>query len=295
MADLLVEVIAGGVAHTINDGTFYGLMGWVGLGMAPATRLTNRSPMQDGVSDVGFRLTPRRFALRIDLRAGSFVDHFTRRQEITSWFKPTVGALTIRITEPSGAVRCIDCHVAAGLGFDSASMVGFEQEEVVELVAPTPVFYDPTGKAQVFALGGGGAFAVPMAVPVSVGASTIDSVQVISYVGTWKSEPVVRIVGPLTNPVITNVTTGEVLSFNGFAIAGGDYYEIDTRFGRKTVKDSAGVSQIAKLLGTSDLATFHIAPDWEAVGGANSFHVTGSGAAIASSVTVYWNDKFIAL
>lgn len=295
MADFKVEVLAGGAAHVLNDGVSYAVMGWMGLGLAPMTRLTNRSPMQDGVTDVGFRLAPRQFALRVTLLANSFIDHLARRQEFGSWFKPTVAALTIRVTEPSGAVRNIDCHVSGPLAFDSASMIGFDQEEVVPLTAPDPVFYDPVGKAQVFALGGGGALAVPTSVPVSVGASTIDSVQVVSYIGTWKATPIIRIVGPLTNPVITNVTTGEVLSFVGSAIAGGDYYEIDTRFAHKTVKDSAGVSQIAKLLSTSDLATFHIAPDWEAAGGSNSFHVTGTGAAMASSVTVYWNDKFIAL
>jgi hypothetical protein len=182
------------------------------------------------------------------------------------------------------------------MAFGTSERQGLAHRAVIALCAPDPVWYDPTQVAQVFALGGGGgAFAVPLAVPVAVGASTIDQTTMVPYAGSWRSEPIIRIVGPITNAVITNLSTDEKLDFTGTTISAGDYYEIDTRFGYKTVKDAAGANKISKLTTDSDLATFHLAPDPEVADGENSINVAGSSANAATAVTVYWYSRFIGI
>jgi hypothetical protein len=48
------------------------------------------------------------------------------------------------------------------------------------------------------------------------------------------------------------------LDFAGTTIAAGDWYEIDLRYGVKTIKDSNGVNKISALSANSNLATFRL-------------------------------------
>jgi len=117
----------------------------------------------------------------------------------------------------------------------------------------------------------------------------------ITYAGSFAEYPVVTILGPITNPVLTNVSTGETLDFTGITIAALDSYIIDCRFGYKTVKDAAGTNKIADLTTASDLATFHLAADPEVSGGANAFTLTGSGTTGATTVTVAYYNRYVGL
>lgn len=145
-----------------------------------------------------------------------------------------------------------------------------------------------------FALGGGsGGFNVPLTIPMSVGASTLNVTSVIDYGGTWRSSPVIVMTGPITNPVILNTTTNEKLDFTGTVLGSGTTYTIDTRYGYKTVVDQTGANKIADLTNTSDLATFHLAADPEATDGLNSIQVTGTGVTSATSVFVQYYERFV--
>ncbi len=115
----------------------------------------------------------------------------------------------------------------------------------------------------------------------------------ITYTGSFLSYPIVTITGPITDPVLTNVSTGEDLDFTGVTIAGGDTYTIDCRFGYKTVKNAAGVNKIADLTAGSDLATFHLGADPEVSGGANAFTLRGTGTDANTTVTVTYNERFV--
>jgi len=71
----------------------------------------------------------------------------------------------------------------------------------------------------------GGGFTIPLTIPVtftSSGGGTLT----VSNAGDFKAYPVVRVYGPITNPVVTNNTAGKSLVFTG-SIASGDYWEID--------------------------------------------------------------------
>lgn len=290
----LLEAIRWGTTYALNDlGQSILRLEQDGFGMPPVSRLQQRSPMQHGSTDVGFRLDDRKINLVIQPWATTEEGYYDARERLLEIFKPGDDAIVLKYSYPTGRVRQIETHLDGGLMFGTSERAGLAHRAVVSLYAPNPLWYDPVGKAQVFALGGGGgACVVPFVVPVAVGASVLDTTVPIVYDGTWLAEPIVRIVGPITNPVITNLTTGEVLSFTGYSIAGGDYYEIDTRFEYKTVKDAAGVSQIAKLLNTSDLATFHLEPAPKVAGGSNIFRVVGTGVNAGTSVTVYWSDQY---
>lgn len=72
---------------------------------------------------------------------------------------------------------------------------------------------------------GGGGFTIPLTIPFTLVGSSGGTLQV-ENVGNFDAWPVLRAYGPIDNPRITNLSTGESLVFNG-SIAAGDYWEID--------------------------------------------------------------------
>lgn len=107
--------------------------------------------------------------------------------------------------------------------------------------------------------------------------------------GSWEDYPVITLTGPMNDPVVENMATSETLDFTGSTISAGQVYEIDLRYGYKTVK-VGGSSIINKLSNDSDLATFHLTP------GMNALRVTHTGGtSAASGVVVAYYDRYLGL
>lgn len=256
-----MEIIREGTAYDFSPsaaGNLAYLVSDTGWGMAPLHRLAQRGPQQDGETDKGLRLDPRIGQLVFDITAETWGELQSKREQFLALFSPTSDPLIVKWNRT--AVRYIDVYYLGDLSFSSGDRSGFIQRVAISLKAPDPTFYSPTVGTKTISLGGGSdTLTIPMSVPHKVGASTADVLSTISYPGTWHSFPhMVRIIGPITDPVIENLTTGEVLDFTGTTISGGDYYELDLRYGQKTIINSSGVNKIADLTDDSDLATWHI-------------------------------------
>jgi hypothetical protein len=295
-----IQLLRGAEILSLTDNTVCGVLSWDGVGEAPVRRIEERGPQQHGVSDVGFRLEPREIQLALWLGADSFVDLEARRRTLVDWLRATTANLTLRFTTEAGEIFDIDGHSVGALTLPVEGGDGMTLKSGVVFRCPDPTFYDPVAVAVSFLVGGGAdSFYVPMSVPHFVGASVVNASVTVTYAGTWRAYPLIRIVGPIADPVITNAATGEVLDFTGTTIAGGDRYDIDLRYGHKTVIDAAGVSQIAKLVTSSDLATWHIADDsevtGEVTGGVNSISVTGSGANVATRIDIVYNTRYVGI
>ncbi|NLF16610.1 MAG: hypothetical protein GX595_05045, partial [Lentisphaerae bacterium] len=260
----MIDLIRDGAAHSLDDGTYATYIDDEGFDLAPLHRLTERGPLQHGETDRGFRLDPRVGTLVLQLPpAGDRSEAKTYRQALLGLFAPGYAQLALRWTWDDGTMRQIDVHPTGLIGEHQAS---FNRRVAVTLRAPDPTFYDPAGEAATFALGGGSdALEIPLEVPMVVGASTIDASTAVVNDGDWLSYPhLIRITGPIEDVVITNETTGEKLDFTGVTLGGGEYIDIDLRYGHKTVVDKDGANKIADLTEDSDLATWHLEP------GANS-------------------------
>lgn len=292
-----IAIIVNGSEHRLDGKQPYAYLASDGLGAAPLHRLAERGPQQHGDTDLGYRLDPRIFSLVLLIEADDESEFWNQRADLISYFAP-YHAPILKFVLKNGATRYIDAYHVGDLIMSDEDFRGRVVKTAVRLKAPDPTFYDPEVAAVTFALGGGGdAFVIPHEVPHGVGASTIDQVNVIAYTGTWLSYPhLIRITGPIEDCVITNEATGEKLDFTGVTIAGGDYYDIDCRYGQKTVVDSSGVNKIADLTSDSDLATFHLAPDSaDAPGGVNSIRVTGSSVTEATGVAVNYFNRYLGI
>jgi hypothetical protein len=112
--------------------------------------------------------------------------------------------------------------------------------------------------------------------------------------------PRFRILGPITDPMLTNETTGEVidLSDNGGIVLADPTEWIDIDLTDKTMLDQDGNSVDQYLTVASDLATWHLAaagerlPSGAYCTGTNTIRVTGSGINSDTVVVMSYFDRY---
>lgn len=289
-----LSVVSRDIEYNLSDNQDYLLTGIDGIAAAPVVRISERGPMQHGESDLGYRLQPRTIALALVAKGGDDAAWFARRNALMTIFRSSDSPLKLRITN-GDMVRQIDCYLNGTM--EMTPEIGLSpgwQRVGIELIAPDPTWYDPDGESVAFALGGGGLLAVPLAVPMQVGASTVDQTIAIQYDGTWDAWPIITLRGPMTNPVITNETTGDKLDFTGITIGAGVDYVIDCRYGYKTVtRSSDGANRVQDLTADSNLATFRIGAHPKPLNGTNSIRLQASGLITASYVYIQFNPRYV--
>lgn len=286
-----ITYTTGGTTYNLNGlnaslGITINYLGDQGFGLAPLHRITQRGPLQHGDSDVDFRLDPRIIQLPIVVKASTLDSGYTARQALMKIFTPSNGGGTLRVKTDSYD-RSIDVKVLGGLDFNVEPGAGYHIRTVAQLRAADPTWYDPTPVS-----GGstpaveGTPTTVPLLVPWTVGASSINSTINTTNVGTWQSYPIITAVGPITDLVITNTTTGDVVAVDG-TIANGDTWVFDLRYGRKTVVNQDDVNKIAYITADSSLATFALEL------GANAITVTAASPGAASSVSIVYYTRYV--
>jgi hypothetical protein len=290
---VLTATVGGNEFDFASEGYF--VLGTVGLGQSPVLRLETSGAQQHGATSRGFFLRPRNFALALGFEATSRNEYWnTRRQDLVRLFRPNASPIQLKFTLPTSEVYQIDCHYIGGLDFPYTARVAYLESVTLELRAPDPTLYNPVESNEIFALGAGGSsFTVPLPIPWPIGASTLDVTRPIAYTGSWSAYPIIRIVGPITNAKIENLTTEEVLDFTGTTITAGHWYEIDTRYGYKQVVDDLGNIVTDDLTDDSDLGTFHLeAPEGVVASKTNDIRVTGSSVTSATEVYMRYNTRY---
>jgi len=288
------------ITYTIGGATFdlngydstsaltFNYLGDQGFGMAPMHRITQRGPMQHGDSDIDFRLDPRIMQIPLFVNTTSIDDYYAARGRLLSVFSPsnTTGRITVTTSTWS---RTIDVKVLGGMSFDVDPKAGYGLRAVIQLRADDPTWYDATPHAIAGASGiAGTATAYPVIYPRTYGTATINAATTFAYDGTWLTYPVITALGPITGLVITNNTTGQVISTSG-SIAAGRTFTYDLRYGKKTVYDDLGNNQIATVGASSNLAT------WAIVTGTNSISIAASASASPAAVSIVYNTRFVGI
>lgn len=274
----------------------YGHLGNDGLALPPVRRLEEAGPLQHGTTDLGFRLEPRTIKLVLLLAGDDIGDYYARRRRLLQQFRPRQGGAKLRLTLPDGSVRQIDVVYQGDLTLPSADKTGLLHKVAVSLRAPDPTFYSPVAVSVNFQISvSGGSFTVPATVPLSVGTSTLDKLTQVEYEGDWEASPLITVIGPVSDLLIENLTTGERLQFSGLTLAAGKRLVIDTSYANASVVDESGASLLPYLTDDSDLTTFHIAPDPDALDGVNDIRVSGTAATAQTAVFLSYHPRFLGL
>ena len=289
-----IYAIVDGVEYDLNYGDPARIEGEDGLGMPDLHRLEERGPFQNGSTDRGYRLDPRHPAYVFGISAWTRPQLWDRRQELLRIFRPS-RLIVMKHVLDNNDIRYLDCLYTGGMNMPAKDRrAGVFQKVAIALVANDPTFYDPDGQSVTFTLGGGGdTWPFPWTIPWGVGTSTVDLSANLQYDGDVATFPsIIRITGPIDDAVITNVSTGEKLDFTGASIAGGDYYDIDLRYGLKTIVDASGNDVLSDLTSDSDLATWHIAADDEVTGGINNIRVQGINITASAKVEINYYNRY---
>ena len=263
-----------------------------GLGMPPVILLTQRGVTQDGSTFRDAYLDERRISLTCDLIEDNEVDLWESRLELSRFFASLQDACYLDVVTPSAVSYRIDIRFAGELSLPRAPTDAPISQRVALLLWAGETFYNVVMNVDTLVAGGGGAgLAIPLPVPFTVGASALDTTALIAYDGTWKSYPLVRIAGPIEDPIVENETTGRTLDFTGATIADGDYLVIDCA--AKTVVDQDAANQFALLTAASDIGEFYLAAHPEVTNGGNSIRITGSSVGPNVRVIFSYHDRFI--
>ncbi len=288
------------------------VMSFSGMGTPDIQYITQRGPNQDGETLRDFHLTPRVVQL---LERQQFIDRdawWAGRATILNELRPNrqstaTGVATgiLRMVKSDGAIRDLNVLIESGPRFEARNVNEWDEwafEEVLRFIAFDPLFFDPTRVdfAMPFVLDTDLVF--PITFPITFGSGLVDVSLDLDYTGTWASLPTIVIVGPLDNPIIENVTTGETLDLRG-NVGPAETVTIDLAFGQKTITNNLGANLLGSLSTDSDLGTWHIAPTPEAtqvVGqprptGRNVIRLRGSNPTGSTSVQVRYFTRYFGI
>lgn len=309
----LSAAVAGQV-YDLNDGQEIALLDY-DLGLAGIRRLSQRAPLQHGDTDLGFRVDPRFADLFWVINGhGSLIDYRNIRARFLEVWVPRDDPVVVTFTFED-RTRALDLYLDGELNW-------YERIGTIEKVsgvfkAPDPRLYDPEVHTVLFSLAsagvGGDGWTIPWAIPWAIGSDALNLALTINYAGGSRLAapefPFIRVRGPMTDPVITQETTGETIDLSangGLALADPtEWVDIDLagydRRDSKTVRDQDGNSVDQYLTTDSDLATFHLAPagerlfDGSYATGSNVIRVSGTGVTSQTLVSMTYYDRYNAV
>lgn len=343
--ELDVRANSGGNIYGLNESCGFYLSEIDGLGIADTDRLFQKSPQQLGVTDLGFDIDARNLLCTWVAMADTNPNLWRLKETFHGIFRPRVSDDPTQLIFgfPDGTLRAADVHLQGMANFPpDGRLDGKTHRIAVVLRAEDSRLYDPRRRSlsfQVAQVAPGWEIRNPdpLASPINnlgweietvpptaqdgwhIGGSFIYATQTFLYAnGSLASDieyPVIRMNGPIEQPVITNLTTVEKLDFTdegGLIIPAGEWVEIDLRFrSGKTIKRQDGTFVDQFLTDDSNLDTFHLSYNTELVpntsiapagaidptkkrsDGTNTILVKAEGADNLSSIEIFWYDRYI--
>lgn len=212
-----------------------------GLGIPDVDRQVQDFANQHGGLDYGFRLKPRELTLDLFYNTQTKADADVLRDTIYAIFQPFDYPLKLKITRDNGDVRQIDCHTVGMVDTPESKRIGASLQFTVRLLAPNPVWYDPTPITHSY---------VPVA---ASGAGTTT----IAYAGGWEEYPIIKLYGAMSGPklstqlVTPDGTVTYLIDLNS-GLFDGEIFTIDLRPGYKSI-----ISNLSPTPGASRLGDLH--------------------------------------
>jgi hypothetical protein len=200
--------------------------------------------------------------------------------------------MTLRIKRPGRVVKRLTVR---------ARRVDPEYKQVIhgyvpldlEFLAHDPTFYADEETTTELPLGWltGGGFAAPVTAPIYVQDGTVaaDRPGWVHNAGDAPAWPIIRITGPCANVTITNAATGRTLSLPTLNLTAGQWVQIDTRPGYRTVLRENGGNASTTLSPASRIDLFSLPP------GTSEMRWTAFDNTLTSRLRVTWRDAYIAL
>jgi hypothetical protein len=280
-------------------GSDFKLLAYGNLGAPPTNYITRKGYKQNGVTEVDFLLNPR--SITVDLWSSPTADRQTywdNRKELHDFLRPNRnGPLTFTLRTTNGNLRSIIVRADPGMMFPpQPSNNDWALQESFDFICFDPTFFNSAQVDLIFTTASQLQLVFPITFPISFGTSDeLLSSGIINYAGTWKSYPVITLIGPYSRAVIANVTTGKAI-FMSVPILAGEERIIDLTPGAQSITDANGVNKFSDLGVGSNLIEFALLPDPEVPDGQQEITIQlvgGVNGVSGASLTYY--ERYFAL
>lgn len=204
---------------------------------------------------------------------------------------PVSDLATLRYDEPTPKYTYVRRSGKVTEAYPTLADVTF----TIGLVAPDPRKYSMTQRSLQIGLlpsGGGGGMVEPFAVPFTLAAAAPPGTAVAVNGGNFETPPVAVVTGPVTGPTLSNLTTGQTVSWSSLTLSTGDRLVVDflnrqAYVNPTTVSTSPGIPSTGGTYWPADATSAW----WQLAAGSNEVEYGGN-AGTGSTATYYWRDAF---
>lgn len=133
----------GDTTTQLNDGNPFRLESAEGLSGAPVNRFGQRSPLQNGMTDLGYRLQPRIITLNLVFTATSDAELDDYRDQLIDAFRPSENTgISLSVLRDDDTIRTLTCHTTADIAITLAPELrpGHTHRATVQLRAANPLY-----------------------------------------------------------------------------------------------------------------------------------------------------------
>ena len=289
---------ADGVTHNTfsRTSTQYRLLkNYTGTSNLPVAHQTVRAPYQDGVTRLDTNATERRITFDIMILGSSLEDLQTNIATLSEALNPLAGEGWLYFQKEDGTSYYLKAIPDNTPVLDTSERGLFHQRASLSFIAHDPFWYT-SGTATTLTLSISGHAVFPFyGVTQSATRPTKHIMGAASPTGTanntgnWPSSVTCTIYGEMVDPVITDTTTGDYMSFSG-TIAAGARLVFTTGYGKQSVRY---YSSGADMVGTNAFSYVNIGSTFFLLDpGTNVISLTYSSALAPSSAVITWESKY---
>jgi hypothetical protein len=206
----------------------------------------------------------------------------TARENFQKILAPIVtqGPQTLKITKSNGVQVQIDIKTINLMG-DISANTPQATPMMMECETEYPFLMSQTLNAVTANIFQGGGMAIPMGIPMSMGNGGANELIVTSN-GTVDGYPTFTFTGPLTNPTLTNLTTGKVLNVNT-VLVGGQSLVVDT------------YNRTVLLNGVTNYRQYVSGDFWTLTPAANTIHLSAAVYNAIGNCLINYRDHYVGL
>ncbi len=245
---------------------------------------------QHGERALGLYLGGRTLLLEGFVQGSSWADLQDRKRALGAVFVPTSTEKVLKMPDPTAAYDAAAAYAEQLAGYERMSarvlqpiefgdvLGGHAQRFAVSLRASDPRRYSDVLNASVTSdLTTAGGLTFPLTFPLTFNPAGLGGYVSVENTGTVDTPAVLRIAGPVTNPVVYAQTVDATIAFDGLTIAEGDWVDVDLL--ERTVTFSDGTSRYRYL--DDDLTSWFLLPP-----GISEYRIGGSVVADPASLTI---------
>lgn len=271
------------VEFSKDSETYKLLKNYDGFSTAYIEHQTTVAPYQNGSTYLDTRFTDRQIQFDVLVTAPTLTDVQAAVQYLSRLLNPIGGPGILMFEYEDGTTYYINAignntpRVNPGVRGTNYQLV------TINLVAHDPFWYSDS---QAVTIGSSTTATFPLVFPFTLPANTATVVATNS--GDIEAPVTIIITGDVTNPVLTNVTTGKAITFAKDMDAN-DTMTITTGFGNKTVSyyDYSGGTTVNGFQYLSPASEF-----WGLIPGDNTLTFTATSIDAATRATCTWQNRY---